>query len=436
MAGTYGEPGKNTFTLPGVGGILSPVVNSETGTTQIYRQDALLNFKSLGTYNPKTKKFTAFSDAGLTDSEKTALSSEGALTAYSDNGQTATKKGAQAAGKTVEESEKISQTLFPSNKAASGTTDGDEQLSTAQSDISSAPSGRMDFNKNSPLYYPDTLAKDFQDVIVFEMLKYKPKGALVSSTGEAANTSINPLAGGRAPSTEVIGSVILPSPAGIMDRNQVEWGSGNLSSFQAMGITILESGMRGGIDQAATTTGNFAESASNNTGAIGDSIASRLVSGAVGTNPAEVLSRTKGVVENPNMELLFRAPTLRPFSFTFKLSPRNGPEAKKIIKIIRFFKQGMSPIRSQKQFFLRAPHTFRLTYKHINQQHKFLNMFKECALQSFSVNYTPEGQYATYVDGSMVSYEISMEFQELEPVYNDDYSRLVPGGDSDTHIGF
>ena len=75
---------------------------------------------------------------------------------------------------------------------------------------------------------------------------------------------------------------------------------------------------------------------------------------------------------------------------------------------------------------------FVLAYKHkglrpngeINNSatdHPFLNKFKECALNSFGVNYTPQGQYSTYEDGVMTSYQMSMGFQELTPVYNDDY---------------
>ena len=33
-----------------------------------------------------------------------------------------------------------------------------------------------------------------------------------------------------------------------------------------------------------------------------------------------------------------------------------------VIKIIRFFKQGMAPIRSKSRLFLKSPHTFRLAY--------------------------------------------------------------------------
>jgi hypothetical protein len=134
------------------------------------------------------------------------------------------------------------------------------------------------------------------------------------------------------------------------------------------------------------------------------------------------------------MELLFNGPTLRPFNFTFKLASRSEKESETIRSIIRFFKQGMAPIRTQSNLFLKAPHTFQMQYLHRGEEHKFLNQFKECALQSFSVSYTPEGQYATFQDGAMVSYQITMQFSELEPVFNDDYTN--DGKDPSPDIGF
>jgi hypothetical protein len=145
------------------------------------------------------------------------------------------------------------------------------------------------------------------------------------------------------------------------------------------------------------------------------------------------LSRTTGMVMNPNMELLFKGPSLRPFSFKFKLAPRGQTEADNIIKIIRFFKQGGAPIRSKSNLFLKSPHVFRLTYIHRGEQgelHKKLNAFKTCALQGFGVNYTPTGNYATYQDGTMVAYDINMSFTEITPVFNDDYDL------DDSFIGF
>lgn len=140
------------------------------------------------------------------------------------------------------------------------------------------------------------------------------------------------------------------------------------------------------------------------------------------------------MVLNPNMELLFNGPQLRTFGFTFKLSPRSSREAQEVVKIIKFFKQGMSPIRSQSNFFLKAPHTFTLKYmmgKGRGEQ-KYLNKFKECALSNASVQYTPDGNYNTFTDGIMTSYSLQLTFNELTPVFNDDYGN----GSFDATIGY
>jgi hypothetical protein len=103
---------------------------------------------------------------------------------------------------------------------------------------------------------------------------------------------------------------------------------------------------------------------------------------------------------------------------------------------MRFFKQGSAPITTPSNLFLKSPHTFKIQYllRGEGDDHPFIGQIKECALTSFSVDYTPEGNYATFSDGAMVSYQITMSFQELEPVFNNDYTEL--DGDQDTQIGF
>ena len=84
----------------------------------------------------------------------------------------------------------------------------------------------------------------------------------------------------------------------------------------------------------------------------------------------------------------------------------------------------MAPIRSKANLFLKSPHTFQINYKYRgtgNQDHKFLNKFKECALQGFGVQYTPTGNYSTFSDGIMTQYQVTMTFTELEPIFNDNY---------------
>ena len=276
------------------------------------------------------------------------------------------------------------------------------------------------------LVYPTKLAESKQDIIRFNMLKYDPK---------KFSTERGNLGGfGERQVRNSIGTVTLPIPNGISDTNAVTWGGETMNAVEAMlgniALTSIKSGFAAGAGEVQKTGENLQSGSKE----VQSGLAAAFTGLALGSSGGQFLSRTAGAVLNQNLELLFSAPTLRPFNFTFKLASRSETESKTIRSIIRFFKQGMSPQRSQSNLFLRAPHTFQIQYRHRNEEHKFLNKFKECALQSFNVNYTPEGQYATFNDGAMVSYQITMQFQELEPVFNDDYTSLDQN--NDTEIGF
>jgi len=93
----------------------------------------------------------------------------------------------------------------------------------------------------------------------------------------------------------------------------------------------------------------------------------------------------------------------------------------------------MAPIRTKSRLFMKSPHTFKLSYRNGNgEQHKYLNKFKECALQSMGVDYAPNGQYSTYEDGVMTAYQMTMTYSELNPIFNDDYG----DGEFPAEIGF
>ena len=260
--------------------------------------------------------------------------------------------------------------------------------------------------------YPTGLGSTKQDVIKFSMLKYSPSW----------------LRGGErtAPKSRTIGTAVLPIPNGISDTNSVDWGQNTLNAVEAAvaaaAFTSITEGLGKGIKEAGDSLKEFLGEGETKTG-----VASLYTAAAVGTG-AQVLARTSGSVINPNLELLFNGPQLRPFQFTFKLSARSEDEAKEIIKILNFFKRGMSPIRTESNLFLKAPNTFKIQYLHRPQgetaDHPYIGRIKECALQSVTTSYTPEGQYATFSDGVMVSYQLTMQFQELEPVFNNDYDGI------------
>ena len=289
-----------------------------------------------------------------------------------------------------------------------------------------SPADRADTRKSFPdCVYPLDLGKTKQDVIKFTMLEYVPKDFSTSNFG------FGDRAQDRTESS--IGTVILPIPGGIQDTNSVQWSGQTMNAAEAAMADIALRGITQGADGFFAGISDAAKKISQNAGELGTAAATAFAGAATGTG-GQLLTRTTGAVINPNLELLFSGPSLRTFSFQFKLNAREAAESKEIVKIIRFFKQGSAAQKSKSHLFLKSPHTFAIQYLHRGpggDDNPFMNKIKECALQSVAVNYTPEGNYATFDDGAMTSYELTLQFSELEPVFNNDYDQ-----DNDATIGF
>ena len=259
--------------------------------------------------------------------------------------------------------------------------------------------------------YPANLAQSHQDIIKFNLIEYIPGG--IPSASRA----------GRPAPGKILGTVVLPVPNNISDTNAVEWGADSMSAVQAAvaaaAFETIGSGFGAGMESAGKSLNDFA-----NNPATKDLIKAEFTAAAMQGEGAKLLSRASGQIINPNLELLFNAPTLRPFSFTFKLAARSESEGQTILNILRFFKKGMSPQRTPGNLFLKSPNTFTIQYMKGTADNPNIGKIKECALQSVTTSYTPEGQYATFSDGVMVSYQLTMQFQELEPIFNDDYEGI------------
>ncbi len=265
--------------------------------------------------------------------------------------------------------------------------------------------------------------RDGQDFLKFDMLKYEPRDFDDKSFSFKKRTDTN---------KRTIGTVILPIPGGIQDGVGVRFGDSSMTPLDMakanIALTTVSEGFTAGITEAGRAAQNVAGAFGDNKKALAAVIAGMAAGGQ------DLLTRTTGAIANPNMELLFDGPELRTFSFQFLLAPRSQEEAKTLIQILRFFKQGMAPIRTKSRLFLKSPHTFQLSYRNSKgQDHKYLNKFKECALANFGVNYTPNGNYSTYEDGVMTAYQMTMTYKELNPIYNDDYGN---SGSLPQEIGF
>ena len=249
------------------------------------------------------------------------------------------------------------------------------------------------------------------------------------------------------------GIIILPMPSSIVDTNQVNYSDDSLDAITAkvaglagglMNTSLFDANknldLSGALSRARRTLNETLNENSADFASVKSLITANLAAqagslvGLTNLSLNQVLARTTGEIVNPNMELLFNGPTIRNFSFTFKLTPREKKEAEQIKLIIRSLKKHMSP-RNNQGLFLSSPHVFELRYKQGIKDHQYLHRFKRCALQNMSVNYTGENVYATYDDGAPVSTILSLSFKELEPIYAEDYDSSGKEGEPDYKPG-
>ena len=274
------------------------------------------------------------------------------------------------------------------------------------------------------LRYPNAQLENDTDFLEIKVVKYEAPGfnpdsfQQKTSSESLANNIETPLA-----------YIFLPIPENIQDSNAVDWGSNSLNGIaaRAVGIgakAIGEDGIVGAIGEVFTGGANLIGglgAAGVDQTKIQNFFAAKAV-GALGFNvdAKGVVSRATGQVLNPNMELLFNNVTLRSFNFEFDLAPRDKKESETIKEMLRLFKKSMNAKKGG-GLFISSPDVFKLCYKTGGENHKFLHSFKPMALLNMSVNYTGSGTYATYDDTTPVHMKLSLSFQELNPVYSEDY---------------
>lgn len=291
------------------------------------------------------------------------------------------------------------------------------------------------------LRYPFKAIKDFDDYLKIDIVKYQAPGIEAVPGTATFNTSTELLSSKTIVPESVI---ILPIPQNIQDSNSVDWGDSSLNALEAKGVEVLGKGMEssniaGGIGQGISNITQFFKDVSvggNLQDQVTSYFSSQIVNGLGGNvDAASLLSRATGQVLNPNMELLFKGVSLREFSFDFDFAPRDGIEGQQVKKIIRTLKKAMAPRTTAGSsqgagLFISAPNVFRLQYMSGGKPHPFLNKFKPMAMKGMSVNYTGSGTYSVYGDSTPVHMRLTVNFQELNPIYYEDYK------DSDVGVGY
>jgi len=257
--------------------------------------------------------------------------------------------------------------------------------------------------------YPEYMDPEIQDTILFTAVEYIPPG--LGETGSVAGQRQNPKRSTK-------GTVTLPIQSQISDGNVTQWEGSGINEIARMALDTSFKSITGELNQdkldvdIKKTIGKFSDPSVRNLALsfLGEQVLQTPLQGRFG-----------GIL-NPNIELLFTGPGLREFSFNIKMSPRSEKESTEVKSIIRFFKENMAPKIQNGNLFLKSPNTFLIKYQ--GRGENGLNKIKECALTGCGVNYTPQGSYMTYEDGTMISYFMQLSFKEIEPIYDVDYKGL------------
>ena len=301
---------------------------------------------------------------------------------------------------------------------------------------------------SSVLKYPIDMDLKVQDHMAITVATYVPAKNLPKINEQTSGQFV------RTRNAQLKETIIIPMPNAMRSADRTNFGGAEMSGvtgqlFDPTAQAFLGSKFEGDltgilgtiVEEAKKAGGGLLEAGR---AAAGSGYIKRkfLLQGAaslantIGLNVdvGQVISRTTGAVENPNLELLFQGPGLRDFAFNIRFTPRSKSEAARVRRIIRVLKRSMSVKRNAQAFegqgsenlLLGTPDVFRLQYRRgstTNEEIKGLNKFKTCALTSLNVDYSGgSGRWASYgPDSQPVTTLVTMQFRELVPLYEEDY---------------
>ncbi len=287
--------------------------------------------------------------------------------------------------------------------------------------------------------YPNKMLTGSTDYLKIKIVKYIPvkqgknsgggsaggEGKISSGGGQTLTGMLSkgfsmPTVSERVKKQKSLAEVILPIPQSISDSNSVNWEKDELNPLQAAGTQLAGKLMTdpGGALEDLKGIQGF--------GGIDDTTKkaamSALAGMAVGKTPNAAIARATGQVLNPNLEMLFDGVTIRSFDFTFIFGPRNESEANQIKQIIRLFKKHMAAKGSSGNgLFIASPDIFIFEYMKGGAAHPYLNVFKPMVMTGMNINYTGNGTYSTYHDGTPTLMQMTVNLNELNPIYAEHY---------------
>ena len=271
---------------------------------------------------------------------------------------------------------------------------------------------------------------------------------------------------------EVLTPVVLYMPEDISSSYKANWTG---KAFSNVARDAMEAAAAGGwskVDGLAKGVDNLMKRSKALVGAQAKRTATQAITGDTLSND-DVFGGISGVILNPNAEMLFGGTEFRTLTLNYKLVPRNEGEARAIKGIIQTFKQAMLPMHSvggadAKVFgqefhtdgtdaedltlsynkkrawydglnwlgtgsvaagggldnaFIAVPNLCHVAFMNGSGMNENVPQYKMCAITNVDVNYTPDGAWATYGDGTPVATTLSLSLQETKLLFAEDVIR-------------
>lgn len=277
--------------------------------------------------------------------------------------------------------------------------------------------------------YPKDKINADTDYVKFEIYEYKSPfaGGAGGDTLQSYNSSADQMNLGAKKAT-----VLLYMPEDVGAEYGAQWSGRNISNI---GRSVL--GATGNVSTQGDPGKALGDLLKGATDAFGN-----LTQGTVGANLVKsalsaaqfddlsvnnILSLTGGKILNPNTELIYDGPQMRNFSLSFKMAPKNAPEAVEIKTILTIFKQAILPKfngdttgaggSQSLRAFVGVPNIVDVSFMTGSTNNPYVSQYKPSVLTNVNISYTPDGAWATYSDGSPVATTVTLSFMELKMVY-------------------
>jgi len=269
------------------------------------------------------------------------------------------------------------------------------------------------------------------DYVVFEFFTYNPpfgrgpgegnSGAQATATGTPSYTTYN--ASVDKLDRSGLSPIILYMPEDVQTQYGQKWGGAAFGSVAT------------GLMQAVGTDVNLNNLFDNISGTIKSKVFDKLregINSVAGAQISEnqILGGVTGSILNPNTEMMYDGPELRTLEMNFKMVATSDREAQEIKKICTTFKKAMLPQfgGNASSFFggeegfgagnlIKVPNICTVKFMFGNRLHPYLPQYKAMAISNVAINYTPDGSYATYENGSPVATQLKVSLKELKNIF-------------------